>query len=141
MMHLGVAVNLFFLKHIDRLRNFKLEFRRMIMKGQVSLAHLQNPHTAFLKQLKRIALLYSSPEPKLDGSSPTGRSVLAPEKEQDDFTRPIEVLSDVIEGLEHEYNHNSLKMLGIALTPSTMSTVWGFLFSILVAFISGNLER
>ena len=60
MMHLGVSVNLFFLKHIDRLRNFKLEFRRMIMKGQVSIAHLRDPHTAFLKQLKRISLLYSS---------------------------------------------------------------------------------
>ena len=65
MMHLGVAVNLFFLKHIDRLRNFKLEFRRMIMKGQVSLSHLREPHTALLKQLKRIAQLYSS-EAKLD---------------------------------------------------------------------------
>lgn len=60
MMHLGLAVNLFLLKHIDRLRNFKLELRRMIMKGQVSLSHLHTPHSAYLKELKRIGLLYSS---------------------------------------------------------------------------------
>lgn len=74
-------------------------------------------------------------------TSPKDRSSTFPEKVHDDFSGLVEVLSDVIEGLEHEYNHNALKVLGISLTPSMMSTVWGLILSILAAFISGNLDR
>ncbi len=136
MMHMGVAVNLFFLKHIDRLRNFKLELRRMIIRGQTSLADLKDPKAVQLKQLKRLFLLYSSNIKEEMDSERT----LPAKGGSDEFPRLVEVLSDVIEGLEHEYSHNSLRLLGMALTPSLMSTVWGFLFSLLVAFISGNLE-
>ena len=97
------------------------------MKGQTSLSHLRHPRTAFLKQLKRTIQLYETSK------------VQERDACRDELSRLVEAVSDVIEGLEHEYNHNSLKMLGFSLTPSTMSTVWGFLISLIVAFVSRNL--
>lgn len=59
MMHMGVAVNVFFLKHINSLRNFKFELKRMINRGQTSLDNLQEPSSVLLRQLKRLHGLYS----------------------------------------------------------------------------------
>ena len=51
-----------------------------------------------------------------------------------------EGLEEVSKRLKHEENYNAIKILGTAVTPGVISTVWGFLLSLVIAFISSNFE-